>query len=143
MPAVTQMEIKAAVSKRDLIEHFADARAIGDVRSKANGQAAIGNSRARNADSQAIFVSDLLRGRARGIGVQVHANDVRAFFHEAVRRFFSDARTRADDDDDLPRQFFFRRHAFQLRLFEQPVFDVKRLLLGKRNVFINRLPRPA
>ena len=59
-----------------------------------------------------------------------------------MRSFFSDSRTCADDDDDLPRQFFLRRHPFQLRLFEQPVFDVERLLLRQRDVLIHRL-RPA
>ncbi len=64
---------------------------------------------------------------------------MRAFFDEAMRRFFSNSRTRANDDDDLPRQFLLGGHPFQLRFFEQPVFDVKRFLLRQRDKLVNRL----
>ena len=39
-----------------------------------------------------------------------------------------DAAARADDDDDLPVELLLGRHALELRLFEQPVLDVERLL---------------
>ncbi len=44
---------------------------------------------------------DLLRGRLGGLLVQVDADDVRAFLHEAVRGFLADAGAGADHDDDL------------------------------------------
>ncbi len=56
-----------------------------------------------------------------------------------MRGFLADARTRANHDDDLPREFFFRRHALQLRFFEQPVFDVEGFLLRQRDILVNRL----
>ena len=71
--------------------------------------------------------------------VQIDADDVRAFLDEPVRGFLADAAARADDDDDLPREFLFRRHALQLRFLEQPVFDVERLLLRQRDVLVDRL----
>ncbi len=64
---------------------------------------------------------------------------MRAFFDEAVRGFLADAGAGANDDDDLARQLFLGGHTLQLRLFEQPVFDVERLLLRKRNVSVDRL----
>ncbi len=64
---------------------------------------------------------------------------MRAFLDEPVRGFLADAAAGADDDDDLAREFLFRRHALQLRFLEQPVFDVERLLLRQRDVFVDRL----
>ncbi len=92
-----------------------------------------------DADADAVFVRDLLRGRLRRRLVEIDRDDVRAFLHEPVRGFLADAAARADDDVDLPGQFLFRRHALELGFFEQPVFDVERLLLRERDVFVDRL----
>ena len=70
--------------------------------------------------------------------VQVHADDVRAFLDEAMGDFLADAAAGADDDDDLAGQFLLGRHALQLRLFEQPILDVERLLLRERDVLVDR-----
>ena len=85
-----------------------------------------------------LSVNFLRRGFG-GLRVQIDADDVRAFLDEAMRGFLADAAAGADDDDDLPREFLFRRHALQLRLLEQPVFDVEGLLLRQRDVFVDRL----
>ncbi len=54
-------------------------------------------------------------------------------------RLLADAAAGADDDDDLAGEFLFRRHALQLRLLEEPVLDVERLLLRQGDVFVDRL----
>ena len=64
---------------------------------------------------------------------------MRAFRHEAPCRFHTDAGTGSDDNDDLPGEFLFGGHPFQFSFFEQPVFDIERLLLRQRDIFVNRL----
>ena len=131
--------VEAAVGERDLVEHRADAGAVGDVRREADGRAAVGDAGAGDADAEAVLVGDFLRRGFGGVRVQVDADDVRAFLHEAVRGFLADAAAGADDDDDLPRQFLLGGHALQLRLLEQPVLDVEGFLLRQRDVFVDRL----
>ena len=66
--------IEPSVSERDLVQHFADARAIGDIAAQANGRAAIRNARPRHTDADAEFVRDFLRRwpspRLRSISTQ-------------------------------------------------------------------------
>ena len=46
----------------------------------------------------------------------------------------ADARPAADDDADVPGQWFVGGHSLQLGLFEQPVLDVEGFLLRKGDV---------
>ena len=94
--------------------------------------------RSRHADAGAVFAVDLLGRCFGGLLVQVDAHDVRAFLDEPMGGLLADAAAGADDDDDLAGEFLFRRHALQLRLFEEPVFDVERLLLRQGDVFVDR-----
>jgi hypothetical protein len=74
----------------------------------------------------------------RRLSIQIHTNDVRPFLRDAVGRCFANAAARAHHNHHVPRQLFFRRHALQLRLFQQPIFDVKRLLPGQALVLADR-----
>ena len=74
-----------------------------------------------------------------GLDLHVDADDVSAFFDDAMRGFFTDAGAGADDDDDLARELFFGGHALQFSFFQKPVFDVEGFLLRKRDVGIDRL----
>ena len=46
-----------------------------------------------------------------------------------MRGSLANAGARADDDDNLPIEFFLRRHSSQLGFFQRPVLDVESLLL--------------
>jgi hypothetical protein len=131
--------IEPAVGERDLVEHGADARPIGDVRRETDGWSATADAGTGNTDAEAALVGDLLGGRFSGGGIEINGDDVRAFFHEPMRGFLADAAACSDDDDDLTRQLFLGGHALELGLLEQPILDIERLLLRERDVFIDRL----
>jgi hypothetical protein len=138
-PAVTQIESKPAVGQRDLVEHRADARAIGDVAGEADGGAAAGDPGAGDADAQAEFLRDFVGGGLRGFDLQVDAHDVGALAGEPVRRLLANAGTGPDDEHHLAGELLLGRHALQLRLLQQPVLDVEGLLLRQRDVAVDRL----
>ena len=58
--------VETAVGERHLVEHRADAGAVGDVTGKADGRAAIRNAAARDADAQSVFAGDFVRGGLGG-----------------------------------------------------------------------------
>ena len=62
---------------------------------------------------------------------------MRAFFHQPMRSGLADTRARADDNDNLPIEFFLRRHTSQLRFFQRPVLNVESLLLAHRLVLVD------
>ena len=130
--------IESAICDRNLIEHRANRRAIRDVSCESDCGPAPRNTRTCNADTQSVFVSDFFRCCLRCIFVQVDTNNVRAFFHKPMRSFFADARSSANDNDDLSSKFFLRWHPLQFCFFKQPIFDVKCFLLWERNVLVNR-----
>jgi len=98
-----------------------------------------GKTRAGDADTETVFVGDLFGGGLRRLDLHVDAHNVRALFNEAVGGLLADARAGADDDDDLARELFLGGHALQLRLFEEPVFDVECFLLREGDVGVDRL----
>ena len=54
-----------------------------------------------------------------------------------MRGGLANAGARADDHDNLPIEFFFRRHSSQLCFFQRPVFDVESLLSIHRLVLVD------
>ena len=56
-----------------------------------------------------------------------------------MRGFLADAGAGADDDDHLAGKFLLGGHALELRLLQEPVLDVKGLLLRERDVAVDRL----
>ena len=104
---------------------------------KTDGRPAIGDAAAGHADAEAVFVGDFLRRRLRSLRFQIDANNVRAFLHEPMGDFLADAGASADDDVHLARQFFFRRHAAELRFFEQPILDVESFLLRQGDILVD------
>ncbi len=87
---------------------------------------------------RAVLVGDFLGGGLDVGVVQVDGDDVRTFLDETQRHFATDAAARADDGDDLPREFLFRRHALEFCFLQQPVFDVEGFLQRQRDVGIGR-----
>ena len=83
------------------------------------------------------MVSSFAVASAR-LQAEVGADHVRALLRQAMRHRFADAVARADHQRHVARHLLFRRHALQLGLFEQPVFDVERFLLRQRDVFVDR-----
>ena len=78
-------------------------------------------------------------GRLCSGEIEVRANYMRAFLRHAMRHGLADAVARADDNHHAALHLALGGHAFQLGLFEQPVFNVERLLLRKRHVLVDRL----
>src|SRR5262249_61063500 len=121
-----------AVGDQRFFEHPRDAFAGRDVAAEAYGRAAVADAAAGHAYALAVFVDDLVRGRFRRRFVQIDADDVRSFFDEPERGRLADPTARADDDDDLAVELLFGRQAAEFGFFQQPVFDVERLLLAHR-----------
>ena len=131
--------VEATVGQRNLVEHLADAGAVGDVGGETDGRAAIGEAGAGDADAHAVLVGDFLRGGRCGLGVEVDAHDVCAFLDETVGGLLADAGAGADHHDDLPGELRLGRHALQFRLLEEPVLDVEGLLLRQRDILVDGL----
>jgi len=109
--------VETTIGDGDIVQHATDRSAVGNVSRKPDGRAAIRQTGARDADAEAESVGDFLGGRFRGVLIEVHANEMRAFLHQPMRGFLADAGARTNDDDDLASEFLFRRHSLELRLF--------------------------
>ena len=131
--------IEATVGEGDLVEHGADARAIGDVCSQADRRTTVGESGASDPDADAVLVGDFLGGCLRGRLVEVDADDVGTLSNKAMRGLLTDAGACTNDDHDLPGEFFFRRHTLELGLLQQPILDVECFLLRQRDIGIDGL----
>ena len=131
--------IEAAESEGHLVEHGANAGAVGDVGAEPNRQSAATDPAARHSDPETVLVRDLLGRGGGGFLLQIHAHDVRSVLHDSVGGFFPDAAAGSDHDDHLPGEFFFGGHPAQFGLFEEPVFDVEGFLLWQGDVFVDGL----
>ena len=129
--------INPTIGKHHVLQHGSDALAAGDIASQTDRRPAVANSGSRDANSRPILVDDLLRRFFSGRFVQIDADKVRAFFHQPMHGGLSNAGACADDDDNLPIEFFLRRHSSQLSFFQRPVLDVESLLLIHRFVLVN------
>ena len=131
--------IESTVSESDLIEHRADAGTVGDVSTESKGRSTAADAAAGNTDAETVFVRDLLGGRLSGGLIEIDADDVGTFLHEAVGRLLADTGSGADHDVDLTGEFLLCGHALELGLLEEPILDVKSLLLREGDILVDRL----
>ena len=73
-------------------------------------------------------------GRLEARLVDVGEHDAGAFAHEARGDRLADAARPAGDERDAAGERFRLRHALELGLLQEPVFDVERLLLGEADI---------
>ena len=73
-------------------------------------------------------------GRIEALGVDVGEHGAGALAHEARGDRLPDAAGAARHQRDPPGERFRLRQALKLRLFEQPIFDIERLLLRKPDI---------
>ena len=83
--------VETAVCEGDLVEHHTDACTVSDIALQCDGWAAVRDTGAGDADSEAIFIGDFLGCALGCIKVHIDADDVRAFLDEAMRGFLADA----------------------------------------------------
>ena len=86
------------------------------------------------ADARADRLLKVLRGRFRGLRVEIDAGHAGVVGGEVRACHAADAASRADDHRHMPRERLRLGHALQLRLLEAPVLDVERLLARQREV---------
>ena len=73
-------------------------------------------------------------GRVQALGVDVGEHDACPFAHQPSRDRLPDAACAPCHQRDAPSERFRLRHALELGLFQQPIFDIERFLLGKPDI---------
>ena len=115
--------VDAAIGERGLVEARDNAGLVGHVQRDAD----------RAVAAESFARSPAMRSSSASL-VDVGQHHAGAFAHQSRRRRSADAAGTAGDIGDAAGQRFRLRHALQLGLFEQPIFDVEGFLLRQADI---------
>ena len=122
-----------------MLDGSADGLPAGNVDRSGGGEPAIGNTGAGDTDAHAVLCIDGVDGLGGALLVKVEAGDMSSLLDETISGLAADATSCTDDRDDLACHLLLGGHALELGLLEEPVLDVKGLLLGQGDILVYRL----
>jgi len=127
---------RTAISEHNLFKHFANARSVGDIcrESQSRDRSLKFQCRRRRCLNRIVVISfevALQHQRSNRLTQYVR------LLSRGDAQPLADSRACTDHDHNFAEPVPFRRHALQLCLFKQPIFDIEGLLLRQRNVFVD------